>query len=98
MNPTKQITINTFCLVFSILFSTTLLKAQIGVNTAVTANDLITAISGPGVIITNPVLNCPNLAYGTFTGGAGNLGINDGKGNSLTNATGVVEKKIIERQ
>ncbi|MCB0415282.1 MAG: hypothetical protein KDD50_13175, partial [Bdellovibrionales bacterium] len=46
-------------------------KSQDAVNTGVTVNDLVTAISGPGVIITNANLNCPNGAYGTFSGGAG---------------------------
>ena len=53
-------------------------KAQLAVNSAVSVTDLITAISGQGVIITNATLNCPNGAYATFTGGAGSLGLASG--------------------
>ncbi|TXB64043.1 hypothetical protein FRY74_12385, partial [Vicingus serpentipes] len=54
------------------------MNAQVVANTAVTAADLITAISGPGVIISNPTLTCPTGAYATFTGGAGSLGLSEG--------------------
>jgi gliding motility-associated-like protein len=48
---------------------------QLVVNTVVTVNDLTDAISGPGVIIQNAVLNCPTGAYGTFTSTGTNLGM-----------------------
>lgn len=51
---------------------------QITVDTTVSAQDLVNAISGQGVIITNVNLNCPSGAYGTFTSGGGNLGMTDG--------------------
>ncbi|MCC7332792.1 MAG: choice-of-anchor L domain-containing protein, partial [Flavobacteriales bacterium] len=61
---------------FFVLFIS--LKAQISVNTTVNATTLVNSIAGQGVIITNPVLNCPNGAYATFTGGAGNMGLASG--------------------
>ncbi|MCB9335301.1 MAG: choice-of-anchor L domain-containing protein [Flavobacteriales bacterium] len=69
---------NRLILTFSFLLFSIILKSQVAVNTGVTVNDLVTAISGPGVIITNANLNCPNGAYGTFSGGAGSLGLTDG--------------------
>jgi gliding motility-associated-like protein len=65
-----------YFLAFILLSS--IVNAQVAVNDAVTVNDLVTAISGPGVIISNPTLNCPTGAFATFSGGTGNLGITDG--------------------
>ncbi|HRP61036.1 MAG TPA: hypothetical protein PK833_12240, partial [Vicingus sp.] len=61
-----------------VLFISIVTKAQIAVNTGVNVNDLVTAISGQGVIITNATLNCPTGAFATFSGGSGNLGLPSG--------------------
>ncbi|HEU4717128.1 MAG TPA: choice-of-anchor L domain-containing protein [Bacteroidia bacterium] len=52
---------------------------QLNVNTAVTANQLISSLIGNGLTVSNISLNCPAGAYGTFSNGnATNLGINNG--------------------
>lgn len=61
-----------------VLFISFSLNAQIAVTSGLNATGLVNAIKGQGVIITNPVLNCPNGASGSFTGGSGNLGITSG--------------------
>jgi hypothetical protein len=48
------------------------------VVTGQTALALATALTGPGVIVTNPVLTCPAGANGIFTLGASPLGIANG--------------------
>lgn len=47
-------------------------------NVGITANILTNNISGNGVVITNPILDCPTGASGTFTSNATNLGLNAG--------------------
>lgn len=55
------------------------LHAQLNVNTAATANQLIQSLVGNGLTVSNVNLNCPSGAYGTFTNGnTTNLGINSG--------------------
>lgn len=38
-------------------------------NQGGTANSLIQGFLGNGLTVNNPVINCPNVAYGTFSGG-----------------------------
>ncbi len=41
--------------------------APIDVNTNVTVDDLVDALSSPQVLVENPILNCPDGAYGSYT-------------------------------
>jgi gliding motility-associated-like protein len=65
-------------LVFVLTVLSIKVEAQLTVNTAVTANDLAATISGQGVIISNPVLTCPNGSYAVFSEISGALGMTDG--------------------
>lgn len=54
-------------------------NAQMTINSAVTANQLISSLIGQGIAVSNVQLNCAPGSYGTFTNGAAtNLGINNG--------------------
>jgi hypothetical protein len=48
------------------------------ITTNRTAAQLANALTGPGVTVTNPTLNCPGSANGSYTGGTGVLGIGNG--------------------
>jgi gliding motility-associated-like protein len=65
---------------FAILFiQGSALRAQLQVNTAVTANQLVQSLIGSGITVSNVQLNCPAGAFGTFSNGnTTNLGINSG--------------------
>ena len=63
---------------FFLLTCSLVSKAQLVVDTAVTANDLAATISGQGVIITNPVLTCPNGSYAIFSEASGSIGMTEG--------------------
>jgi gliding motility-associated-like protein len=53
--------------------------AQLQITPNLTAQQMAQRITGQGVTITNPVLQCPNGAYGAFTNGqTTNLGIDSG--------------------
>ncbi|HEU4717250.1 MAG TPA: choice-of-anchor L domain-containing protein [Bacteroidia bacterium] len=55
------------------------MKAQLTVNTSVTANQLISSLLGGGLNVSNVTLNCAPGAYGTFSNGnTTNIGINNG--------------------
>jgi gliding motility-associated-like protein len=55
------------------------LDAQMQVNSSVTAQQMIQALIGNGLSVSNVQLNCAQGAYGTFTNGSStNLGINNG--------------------
>ncbi len=55
-------------------FSQLVISNQGGTAVAITSSMI-----GPGLTVTNPVITCPNNAYGTFTGGGTtNLGIPSG--------------------
>lgn len=55
------------------------LQAQMTVDTNITALQMAQYLAGSGVLITNVQINCPNGAYGKFTGGnTTSLGINQG--------------------
>jgi gliding motility-associated-like protein len=48
-------------------------------NVGGTAQSLVSSMIGPGLTVTNPIINCPNVAYGTFSNGqTTNVGINSG--------------------
>lgn len=61
------------------VFAIQSLKAQMTVNSSVTANQMIQSLVGQGIAVSNVTLNCAAGAYGTFNNGAStNLGINNG--------------------
>jgi len=45
-------------------------QAQLGVTAGTVGQDVINALQGTGVVITNVQINCPNNAWGTYTLGA----------------------------
>ncbi len=48
-------------------------------NQGASAQTIVAGMIGSGLTVTNPVINCPNVGYGTFSGGSStNLGINNG--------------------
>jgi len=48
-------------------------------NVGGTAQSLVSNMIGPGLTVTNPIITCPNVAYGTFSNGqSSNIGINSG--------------------
>lgn len=53
-------------------------EAQLTVAPQTNLQALATTITGPGVIIANPVINCHAQGYGTFTYTGSNLGIDEG--------------------
>ena len=62
------------------LFSSKSLFSQLVIaNQGASATTITSSMIGPGLTVTNPVITCPNNAYGTFTGGGTtNLGIPSG--------------------
>jgi gliding motility-associated-like protein len=53
-------------------------QAQLTVTASANATQLAQNIVGPGITVSNVVLNCPGNGAGTFNGAATNLGINSG--------------------
>lgn len=69
------------CVLFAFLFVmiTGSLHAQLNINSAVTANQMVSSLIGNGIAVSNVNLNCAQGSYGTFSNGATtNLGINNG--------------------
>lgn len=64
-------------LLLSVLFFTPA-EAQLSVTANQTALQLAQKLTGPGITIINPVLNCPANANGVFKVTASNLGIDSG--------------------
>lgn len=65
--------------VLFLLFSTGTLRAQLTVNTSVTAAQLVSNLVGQGLTVSNISLNCPNGDFGTFANGnTTNLGLTNG--------------------
>jgi gliding motility-associated-like protein len=62
------------------LFSSKSLFSQIVyANQGGTAQGIVSTMVGPGLTVTNPVISCPNVAYGTFSNGqTSNIGVNSG--------------------
>ncbi|MBI2967724.1 MAG: choice-of-anchor L domain-containing protein [Bacteroidetes bacterium] len=53
--------------------------AQLNFNTSLNASQLAQQLAGPGVIVSNATLNCPQGAFGSFSNGATtNIGIGSG--------------------
>ncbi len=76
-------------LLFALAMLPSGLRAQLNVNSAATANQMIQSLVGQGLTVSNVSLNCAAGAYGTFTNGSTtNLGINSGI--LLTSGTAVV--------
>jgi gliding motility-associated-like protein len=68
-----------FLLSFSFLTTQSLFSQIVYANQGGTAQDLVNTMVGPGLTVTNPVISCPNVAYGTFSNGqTSNIGINSG--------------------
>jgi len=68
-----------FLSVFVMLVFSVTVHAQMTINSAVTANQMISSLIGQGIAVSNVQLNCAQGSYGTFTNGAAtNLGINNG--------------------
>ena len=67
-------------LLSTFLFTSKSLYSQIVyANQGGTAQSLVSSMIGPGLTVTNPIINCPNVAYGTFSNGqTTNVGINSG--------------------
>jgi len=68
-----------FLLSFSFLSTHSLFSQIVYANQGGTAQQLVATMIGPGLTVTNPVISCPNMAYGTFTNGqTSNIGVNSG--------------------
>lgn len=80
------------CIVFLCLLVTTT-KAQLTVTDNQTAAQLVQRLTGEGVVVLNPTLNCAPIANGVFNvTGTTNLGIDSGivltSGRAMTSAAG----------
>ena len=53
-------------------------KGQITVADTMSATEMAQYLAGPGVLISNVTLNCPNGASGSFDGSNSNIGIDKG--------------------
>jgi gliding motility-associated-like protein len=68
-----------FLFAFLVVMISGSLHAQLSINSAVTANQMVSSLIGNGISVSNVQLNCAQGSYGTFTNGAAtNLGINNG--------------------
>ncbi len=83
---TKKLLVSFFVLIFSV-FLPKGLKAQMTVNSSVTAAQLAQALVGTGVQVSNAVLNCGTGGFGLFNVTGGNLGMQSGI--ILTNGSAV---------
>ncbi len=52
--------------------------AQVAVSSNPSAQAMAQMLAGQGVTVLNPTLNCPTDAYGTFSAGVSNLGLDSG--------------------
>ena len=67
-------------ILLSFVFSISL-NAQIVITPGGTAMALVQAIVGPGITVSNPILNCGSVSFGLFSNGntgTGNIGIGNG--------------------
>lgn len=83
---TQKLLIGFLALFFSV-FSPILSKAQMTVNSSVTATQMAQALVGTGVQVSNAVLNCGTGGFGLFNVTGGNLGMQSGI--ILTNGSAV---------
>ncbi|MBK7182971.1 MAG: choice-of-anchor L domain-containing protein [Bacteroidetes bacterium] len=62
-----------------LLIITSISKAQLVITSGGGAGSVATAVAGPGLTISNVVVNCAAVSYGTFSGGAASgIGITNG--------------------
>jgi gliding motility-associated-like protein len=67
------------CITLILIFGINKAHAQLTVNTAVTPSQLVSALLGGGLNVSNITLNCPTGASGTFSNGnTTNIGITNG--------------------
>ena len=69
---------NFYLLIYILFVFSPAVFAQINVTPNPVGTQLAQVISGPGVVISNVVLNCPNGAAGTFTCASCSLGMDSG--------------------
>ncbi|MEZ4887607.1 MAG: choice-of-anchor L domain-containing protein [Chitinophagales bacterium] len=84
-------TISLLSLIFTLIFSAQSLYAQLEVIGGQTPEQMIENFLGVGVEVDNVVINCPEVAYGTFNGVNSNIGIDNGillTTGSIDNAVG----------
>lgn len=74
---TKNLLLGFFIMILSVFVSPDL-KAQMTVNSSVTATQLAQALVGTGVQVSNAVLNCGTGGFGLFNVTGGNLGMQSG--------------------
>jgi len=79
----QNMTLKSFKTLFVFLtfisFNQTFQAQYVYANQGGTAQALVNTMVGPGLTVTNPIINCPNVAYGTFSNGqTTNVGINSG--------------------
>ncbi len=75
------------------------LKAQLVVNTSVTAAQMVNEIVGQGVTVSNVQMNCPAGAYGKFNNGnTTNIGLNQGVILTTGSATSAIGPNTIGSQ
>ncbi|MEZ4979085.1 MAG: choice-of-anchor L domain-containing protein [Chitinophagales bacterium] len=60
------------------LISLSFLQAQLQVADTLNNVDLVQSLSGPGLTISNVIVDCPDGAYGQFFGDNTNLGLDEG--------------------
>jgi len=65
-------------LLFVVLLCSNRLAAQVSVSSNPAAQVMAQMLAGQGVTVTNPTLNCPTDAYGIFSAGVSNLGLDSG--------------------
>ena len=72
--------------------------SQLQVTVNGNANALAQTLVGPGVVISNAIINCPDSASGTFNGTASNLGISAGILLTSGNVNNAVGPNTVENQ
>lgn len=91
MKPTLRNLLSNAFLGLSVLAISTPLSAQLTVNSVATADDLVSALVGEGVTVSDVTMDCQDGAYGFFTCVDCNVGITDGillTSGSVSNAPG----------
>ena len=79
MNKTSRYNLKTlFILSLILLIPYNVVKAQLIVDTGMTADSLAQLLVGEGIEVSNATLDCKDLQYGTFNGENTNLGVNEG--------------------
>ena len=69
--------INKISLLFLILITNFSYSQLVVTNQGAPAATIVSGFIGSGLTISNPVITCPTVAYGTFSGGAG-IGVTNG--------------------